>query len=229
MKTNCFKQIQILFNCISKGFNNRSLLQPIPVRVNSGKILRKTGILLMFVMLSSYIHAQNDFALKSIKATIQGTSTLHEWESDITNVMFKGSLYKEGKILKSIKNVEVKVPVQSIKSKEGRIMDNKTYDAFKSEKNPFIIYTFNSALAKIDTKNQVSVEATGNLTMAGVTKPIALNATGKMMDNGDLQLSISKKLKMTEFQMTPPTAMMGAIKVGDEVTVNFNLVLSQTK
>jgi hypothetical protein len=40
-----------------------------------------------------------------------------------------------------------------------------------------------------------------------------------------MQISGSKKLKMTEFDMVPPTALMGTIKTGDEVTVTFNLNL----
>lgn len=196
------------------------------------RIIKKSvKIYILFLLLFSYssLQAQSNYTLKSIKATIQGSSSLHDWESDITKILFKGSLQSDGKVLKTIKDVELKVPVESIKSKEGRIMDNKTYDAFKSEKNPYIIYTFNLAQAKTDAGNVVSVEALGNLTMAGTTKPVKVEAKGKLLDNGDLQLSVSKKLKMTEFKMQPPTAMLGAIKVGDEVTVNFNFVLSPSK
>ena len=193
----------------------------------------KIGLKIYFIFLLLFVYnslqAQSNYTLKSIKATIQGSSTLHDWESDITKILFKGSLNSDGKVLKTIKDVELKVPVESIKSKEGRIMDNKTYDAFKYEKNPYIIYTFNLAQAKTDAGNAVSVEALGNLTMAGTTKPVKVEAKGKLLDNGDLQLSVSKKLKMTEFKMVPPTAMLGAIKVGDEVTVNFNFVLSPVK
>jgi polyisoprenoid-binding protein YceI len=182
----------------------------------------------LIISLSADMQAQSSYALKSVKATIQGTSSLHDWESNITKIQFKGSLLSDGKTLKTIKDVEVKVPVESIKSKEGKIMDNKTYNAFKYEQNPFIIYSFSMAQAKT-VNNAVTIETTGNLTMAGVTKPIPLSAKGNVLPNGDLQLAISRKLKMTDFKMVPPTAMMGAIKVGDEVTVNFDLVLTQTQ
>jgi hypothetical protein len=63
--------------------------------------------------------------------------------------------------------------------------------------------------------------------MAGTTKPITVEAKGKSLPNGDMEISIARKLKMTEFNMKPPTAMMGTIKVGDEVTVVVSIVLSQ--
>ena len=228
MKMMFINKIQSNFTSLRKAIRKKSPVKVSPFRV-SKKPLNKAVITFLLISFPLYIQAQDNFVLKSVKATVQGTSTFHDWESEITKILFKGSLQSDGKILKTIKNVEVKVPVESIKSKEGRIMDNKTYNAFKYEKNPFIIYTFNLAQAKTETNNSVSIETTGNLTMAGITKPIALTAKGKVLDNGDLQLDISKKLKMSDFKMVPPTAMMGAIKVGEEVTVNFNLVLSQAQ
>ncbi len=186
--------------------------------------------LLLFTALlltgTSFTPAGRNFSLKSVKASVQGTSTLHEWKSDITKIEFKGSLHEEGNALKTIEDVEVKIPVVSIKSTEGKKMDNKTYEAFKSEKNPFIIYTFNSAQVKEDANHIVTIETSGNLTMAGVTQTVSLNATGTVLENGDLHLSVSKKLKMTDFKMVPPTMFMGTIKVGDKITVNFDLILT---
>jgi polyisoprenoid-binding protein YceI len=117
----------------------------------------------------------------------------------------------------------VKIPVESIKSTKGKMMDSKTYDAFNYEKYPFIIYTLTSA--KINQNSGV-IEAKGNLSMAGTSRPIDIQVKYKMLPNGDLQLTLSKKLKMTEFKMEPPTAMMGTIKVGDEVTVSFDVAVN---
>lgn len=194
-----------------------------------GVMLKYVSLVFILFVFSIHIKAQNNYVLKSVKATIQGTSTFHDWESNITKILFKGSLEGDGRVLKTIKDVEVKVLVESIKSSEGRIMDNKTFEAFKYEKNPYIIYSFSLAQAKKESADVLSIETTGNLTMAGTTKSIDVVAKGKVLDNGDLELNISKKLKMTDYKMIPPTAMLGTIKVGDEVTVIFNLVLSQKK
>jgi hypothetical protein len=53
-----------------------------------------------------------------------------------------------------------------------------------------------------------------------------VQAKYKILPNGELQLTVSKKLKMTDFKMEPPTAMMGTIKVGDEVTVIFDVTVN---
>ncbi len=64
--------------------------------------------------------------------------------------------------------------------------------------------------------------------MAGTTKAVTLNAKGKVLENGDIQIAVSQKLKMTDFKMKPPKAVLGTIHVGDEITVNFDVVLIKT-
>jgi polyisoprenoid-binding protein YceI len=165
------------------------------------------------------------FGVKTYKLTINGTSSLHEWESKVEKLDAKGSFAVTDNALTDIKDVVVKIPVTSIKSTKGKMMDNKTYDAFNHEKNPNIIFTLTNR--KVNEANQ-TLDVSGNLTMAGVTKAIDLSVKYKILPGGELQVSGSKKLNMLDYKMDPPTAMMGAIHVGDEVTVNFELVLSQT-
>lgn len=159
--------------------------------------------------------------VKANKMTVQGSSTIHDWESEITKADMKGEFLVSDNQLKEVKNVEVKIPVESIKSTKGKMMDSKTYDAFNSTKNPYIVYALNKA--KINANG--TIDATGTLTMAGVTKPLEVQGKYTVLENGDVRLTLSRKFKMTEFKMDPPTAMMGTIKVGDEVTVNFDVVV----
>lgn len=171
---------------------------------------------------SSYLMAQS-FKVKNYKMTIQGESSLHDWESVAEKLECKGSYKIENNTLIDIKEAVVKITVESIKSPKGRLMDNKTYDAFNYEKYPLIVFTLNSE--KINSAN-LTADLKGTLTMAGSSRPIDIQISYKILGNGDLQIIGSKKLKMTDFKMEPPTAMMGTVKVGDEVTVNFDIVLS---
>lgn len=167
--------------------------------------------------------SQSVLKVKANKMTVQGSSTIHDWESQITKADLKGEFIVDNSQLKEVKNLEVKIPVESIKSTKGKMMDHKTYDAFKSEKNPYIIYSLSNARINEQTG---TIDGNGTLTMAGVTKPMQLKAKYKILSNGEVQLTLSRSFKMTEFKMDPPTAMMGSIKVGDEVTVNFDVVVN---
>ncbi|HZB15108.1 MAG TPA: YceI family protein, partial [Chryseolinea sp.] len=74
-----------------------------------------------------------------------------------------------------------------------------------------------------------TISAAGNLAMGGATNQINLSISYKLLPNGELQLTGSKTFLMTDFKMQPPTAMMGTIKVGNEVLVTFDITLINNK
>lgn len=185
-------------------------------------------ILLTGLILFPYIlQAQTTYKGKQNKMSVTGRSTLHEWESEVTQVESSGTLTLDGSQLIAIKDVVVKMPVTGIKSTKGKTMDNKTYEAFNSDKNPTIQYKLTQA--KISGSGDFTITATGNLSMAGATRPIEIIAKAKVLGNGDVQIAGSQKLNMRDFNMTPPTAMMGTIKVGEEVTIKFDITLTPNK
>lgn len=179
------------------------------------------AIIIAFSMIAVQAEAQTAYYIKSEKITVAGSSSLHDWVSDVTKVEWSGILKMEnGKILE-VSKVQVKIPVTSIKSNNSRLMDNKTYEAFNSDKNPTISYQMSGATLSGDL-----IKATGTLSMAGASKAISLNVKSRVLPGGDVQLTGSYTLNMRDYKMAPPTAMMGTIKVGEEVTVNFDLMLS---
>lgn len=181
-------------------------------------------IVLVIFLLAGTVYGQTPYSLKTTKMTVDGTSSLHDWTSDVTKVEWVGSFLVSENKVKEVKNVQVKIAVTSIQSTKGKIMDNKTYEAFKYEKNPTIIYKLNTI-----SITDAALKANGTLTMAGTTKAIEMSVTAKVLANGDIQLTGSQKLNMRDYKMEPPTAMMGTIKVGEMVTVKFDFTLTPNK
>jgi len=187
-------------------------------------IKKRSWLPILFFLTVAAAYGQKPYSLKSHKVTIDGTSSLHDWTSDATKLEWKGTVLVEGNKLKEAKDVTVSIPVKSIKSTKGKTMDEKTYEAFKSDKNPAIIYK----LTQI-TESGGTLKAVGTLTMAGATKSLTMDVTAKVLAGGDVQFTGKQKLNMKDFKMDPPTAMMGTIKVGPDVTVNFDLTVSPSK
>lgn len=163
------------------------------------------------------------FNLKTYQLTVKGTSSLHDWVSSVEKMECTGSLSMSDESLTSLSDVVVKIPVKAIKSTKGKMMDSKTWEAFDHEKNPSI--TFKLTQARIDASGEFAL-ASGILIMAGASRPIELKLNYKILPNGDLKVTGSHTLKMSDFKMEAPTAMMGTIKVGDEVAVAFELILT---
>ena len=173
------------------------------------------------------LHAFNlqgqSFKVRNYNINVQGTSTLHDWNSVIEKAEVKGTYTVAKNSLTEVKDIVVKIPVVSIKSTKGKTMDNKTYEAFNFEKYPFIVFTVSKQEIN---EEKGTIDVKGTLTMAGVSKVISMTAAYKILPDGELKITGSKKLLMTDFKMVPPTAMMGTIKVGDEVVVTFDIILT---
>ena len=183
------------------------------------KLLLLPALLLITVF---SVQAQR-FSLKSYELTVKGTSSLHDWESSVEKIECTGSLSLSGESPTALSDVVVKIPVKAIKSTKGKMMDNKTWEAFDYEKNPVITFRLNRHEIDVNGK---AILASGVLTMAGTSSPIGLKLRYSVLPEGDLRITGSQKLKMSDFKMESPTAMMGTIKVGDEVEVVFDLVLT---
>lgn len=187
--------------------------------------------LLLFVMtafVAFQIQAQGQYNLSSFWMVIRGTSNLHDWESKVTQVHGYGQLVAEPNNLKAINSLFVEIPVRGIKSPKGSVMDGKTYDALKAGTYPQITYK----LTKITALNNkgggnFAVGALGDLTMAGVTRQIDLWVTVKVDNYGTIVISGSKNLKMTDFKISPPTALLGTLTTGDDVEIAFSVTLGK--
>ena len=184
--------------------------------------LKKIPIVVGLLLLTTcFAFSQKPYALKSHKMSVDGTSSLHDWTSDVTKLDWSGKLTVEGSSVKAVSDVNLKIAVADIKSEKGGMMDDKTYEAFKSEKNPNITFKLTSG-----TVTGSTIKANGTLTMAGVTKPIVMTVTSKVLADGSVHLSGSQLINMKDYQMVPPKAVMGTIKVGEKVTVLFELTVT---
>lgn len=188
----------------------------------------KVLINFIFLIISGIglLNAQTAFQLESGNLTIAGTSSLHDWESTAEDVQIKGEFFFNDQTLSDIQDLSVQIPVESIKSTKGKIMDNKTYKALLSEKYPNITYKLNKINSIKSTDEGLILQLNGRLNIAGVEKTIDLEVKGKTLTGGKLEFQASKALKMTDFKIDPPTALLGTLKTGDDITVSFKVILA---
>jgi polyisoprenoid-binding protein YceI len=182
------------------------------------------GLLLAVVILS--VGSLTAQVLKvnpnSSTITINGTSNLHDWKT--TTKQIKGELVLAGN--NQVKALAIDVPVKSIKSGE-KIMDTKTYETFNADKNPNISFRLTNVSEFKNSGNDMTLAFTGNLTMAGVTKKVTIKTAGKSIKSGSYKFNGSVDLKMSDFKMSAPTAMMGMMKVGDGIKLVFDVVVDE--
>ena len=176
--------------------------------------MKKIVLLMLFVASSIIGQAQDEYTLAdSSKLTISGTSTVSDW--DVVANSVAANLKYDGVAPKQI-NLEVEVA--DIMSERGASMDKKMHDALKKEQHPKVTFKLT------EVKNKSTL--VGSLAIAGVEKTVEIPV--KMESNSEgLKISGKKKIVLKNYNIEPPSAMFGQIIVGDDVTVNFDLVFSK--
>merc|ERR1712000_68435 len=112
------------------------------------------------------------------------------------------------------------VKAESLKSgKSG--MDKNTYKALNTGKYKTIDFNLTS-VSKIEKISENSFKAIvkGDLTISGSKKSISLTLNLKL-DGSKLLVEGEKALKMTDFGIEPPKALLGTIKTGDAIKIVF--------
>lgn len=164
---------------------------------------------------------------KAHKMVINGTSTLHDWEAPLNNMKARADFSVVGTELTGLTSFWVECDVMSIKSEKGESMDEKIYEALKSEENPKIVYNLSQVKSLTKKGSDFVLETVGTLKVAGKTVTIDMTVTAKVNANGEVMFSAEKKLKMSQFDMDRPSAMLGVIKAGDDVTVSFDVTMKK--
>jgi polyisoprenoid-binding protein YceI len=116
--------------------------------------------------------------------------------------------------------MDIKMEVRSIKSTEGSMMNNNTYKALKADNDPEISMVLMNQIKSVKLSGP-AVSSRINLTIAGVTKAVDMPVTATGQKNGNVVFEGSKSIKMTDYGITPPVALFGTMKTGDEITIHF--------
>jgi len=150
---------------------------------------------------------------------ILGTSNLHDWGTEVTEINGTAQFETQDDGTLEINSAQLTIPVLSIKSDKGKKMDKLTYEALETEK--FETISFELTSADVATKDGATVATvSGNLTVHGVLQSITFDAVAG--ENNTWSGSVP--LKMTDFGMDPPKALLGALKTGDDIQIEFNLI-----
>jgi polyisoprenoid-binding protein YceI len=193
---------------------------------SKGKI--KAFILLAVYFIVSTTYAQEKYKLVQDKSKliVKGTSSVHDWEMNASDLKSEilVSFSKEN-ILK-FDEVSFSCPAKMILSNNS-IMDNKTHNALKASEHPVISFKMESISINRTEGKDFSGEIYGNVKIAGVSKPIKLKFSGNISDKSIIKVKGIVSMKMSDFEIIPPTAMLGALKTGNDVEVEYEFYFNK--
>lgn len=154
---------------------------------------------------------------------VTGTSSLHDWEMTVEDFNCDVTFVVGNPSIKLL-DLSFSAQAKSIKS-HNSIMDNKTYKAVNANKYPTIQFKSSDIEFELPLDNSLGFTVPGELTLAGKTKKINLPFKAKINSDNMVEVTGSKTLKMTDFGIDPPVAILGTLKTGNNVTVHFSLIM----
>lgn len=192
------------------------------------KIIAITFIIAAVILgaVPQIVSAQSSYKLTAGKdATIKvlGTSNVHDWVLTSLAVESQGEFKLDGDgQLRALSSFNLSVNAKSLKS-EHESMDNRTYKTMKADQYPKVTYKLSSAIVTQTQKNKYTIKATGELTIAGVSQSIVMTIYAVTNADNTITCTGSENLKLTDYKIDPPSFMLGAMKVKNDLTIQFNL------
>ncbi len=194
-----------------------------------------TAFLIMLFSFSGSLEAQktssNSKVLEKSTITIDGTSNVHDWTSEVkqinSDIAFNVESLKADNPSNPVQSLMLTIPVGKIDSGKGG-MNKKMHGALNKNNHPDIRFELISSELKngITSDNAFELSVTGDLTIAGVSKKVTIPVTAVQDTGNTYKFSGSYEINMKDYDVDPPTAMLGAVRSGEMVTVNFDIFVS---
>ncbi len=192
---------------------------------NSFKILT-----LLFLLSPQVIMAQAVYKLipsKSAAITVNGKSNVHDWVMTSTGVESVGTFkFNSRNELTNLSAFSFSVVAKSLKSGKSS-MDERTYKSIKANDFPKISYKLTYSEVTMIQANKYAIQTTGLLTIAGKTQTISMKVMALVNADQTISCHGTEKLMLTDYGIAPPSFMLGAMKVGNDLVIKFDLNYSK--
>jgi hypothetical protein len=122
---------------------------------------------------------------------------------------------------------DLTIPVAAFRC-GNRVMESDMRRALKADAHPAVRFSFRELRGGIQHDLDTGLyhaAVTGDLTLAGVTRTIDLTVSAQRLSRTSFRVRAVLPLRMTDFDVTPPSALFGAIRARNDLTVRFDLTL----
>ncbi|MGM0507062.1 MAG: YceI family protein [Bacteroidota bacterium] len=187
-----------------------------------------TSTLLALLLTATAVHAQTTYNLGSeSELAVEGTSNVRDWDGVASDL--SGTLQLAGAVTSldelqsaDLNSLSLEIPVKGLENDSGKLTKNM-HKYLKEKDHPVITFKLTGVDELVVNGSTAELTSRGEVSVAGVTQPITISNEMSLQDDGTLVVTGVQDLKMTDFEIDPPTAMFGAIRAVDEVQVHYTL------
>jgi hypothetical protein len=168
------------------------------------------------------------------RLVLEGSSNVAAWRCSGTTLdgqmEVAAPLDAMDSVMQGVEEFTLRVPISTLRC-GNRQMERDMYRALRSDSYPTIEFEFAQlvgAVTREGAAGRFKARINGVLALAGARRAVSLDVEAEQLPNGRYLLRARLPLRMTDFRITPPTALFGMIKANDRLVVQFDLVLQKT-
>lgn len=184
------------------------------------KTIKLIVLTVIFTTVSLQANAQRNYNVARAIFEVAGTSNVHDWVMKSTEGNGTVNLTITDFKIADINSLTITLLAESLKSNKTS-MDDVAYETLDTKTYKNIKYVLKSA-SKI---NETTWNLIGTYTIAGTSKDYRTQVS-ITASNGTFILKGSNQITFADFGMSPPTAALGVVRAGKELTLIFNITLS---
>ncbi len=190
--------------------------------------MRALILLQLILTLSMSAVAQHQFRLKiqdGSQIKIHGSSNIHEFTLTQTASSFPERLIQitqgntSGKIL--VNNGTISIPVRHFTT-PVKLIQFAFYKMMMADQHPNLVIRLKQLDALQPYKGKIRSTAQVDVSIAGVTRTYIIPVESKKV-NESVEITGTKRMSIRDFGITPPSPMMGMVRVSEWVDIQMNL------
>jgi hypothetical protein len=187
---------------------------------------------LIFLVITSFDHGSPVSASDKTRncdgtISILGSTNVNSFElkNSMAHITINACKHSKDSIALKTKKFTLQIPVRNFKTDNAQIYKD-FLSLTKSSQHPTIQVGIGLSNLHNLLSRPRSISFPVEITIAGVTKSYVVSCLVSTRSDGCLSVTGSQKMKLTDFNMTPPAKMLGLVKVNNEIIVNFGFVIT---
>lgn len=187
-------------------------------------------LLLPFLLLVPSFGAYGQVSLEIAAASnmwIDGTSTVNRFTCHTKDIEGQGHVVEQASYADVATQGAISVPVRSFDCGNRR-MNRDLHDALRAEAHPTITFNVNRIQAEqYAPSDDLPITVHGSLTIGGAVRDVSFSGVAIHLPDSLFRFQGSLPLRMTDFGVDPPRAMLGLVRAHDPIVVRFDLQAMQ--
>jgi hypothetical protein len=171
---------------------------------------------------------------QSSELTLEGKTNVSLFTCDCMDVFqpqyFSLEVQDDGGLVTKFNQTKLSLAVKNLDC-GNKMMNKDLQKALNAGDHPYIVIELleikqTKCNRVLELNDWVQVKSLIRLTLNGRSNEYWLNITAKKIGGNRFRFIGNKTFNMSEFGVTPPTAMMGVVKVKDEIKINLDLEIT---